>query len=193
MDFFECVQKRTSIRKYKQDPILIDDLKRIISTVRIGPSAANLQPLEYIIINKQDICDQLFPHTSWAGYLKPSWTPKPHERPTAYISIVNTQPSNPYVDFDVGIAMAYITLAAQALKIGSCILCKLNREQIKKLLFIPEEFEIKALISLGKKNEEVNRLERENDVKYWRDEHQIFYVPKKPLASIIHEQIYPSI
>lgn len=193
MDFFECVQKRTSIRRFKQDKISLDDIKRIISSVRIGPSAANLQPLEYILINQAELCDQIFAHTSWAGYLKPSWTPEPNERPTAYICIVNNQSSNPYVDFDVGIAMAYITLAAQALDIGSCILCKLNREQIKKLLFIPDNLELKALIALGRKKEEVIREELEDEVKYWRDEHQIFHVPKKPLSSIIHLQTYTSI
>jgi nitroreductase len=190
MDILSCIKKRTSIRRFTQDLISLKDLITIIDAVRISPSAANLQPLEYIIVNKQDICDRIFPYTAWAGYLKPRWVPEPRERPTAYIAIVNTQPSNIYADYDVGIAMAYITLVAQALNIGSCILCKINKDKLKKLLYIPENFKLKALIALGMKNELVKREESQDDVKYWRDDHEVFHVPKKPLSHIIHEQTF---
>ena len=193
MDFFECIKRRTSIRRFIQDPISLEDLTIMIDAVRIGPSAANLQTLEYIIVNQPKICEQIFPYTAWAGYLKPSWKPDTHERPTAYIAIVNTRPSNSYIDYDVGIAMAYITLSAQALDIGSCILYKLNRNILKQLLIIPENFELKALIALGRKDELVIREEGSDNVKYWRDEHQVFHVPKKSLSSILHEQTYSSL
>lgn len=192
MDLFECIHKRTSIRRFTQEPIPISQLKKIIEAVRIGPSAANLQPLEYVIVNKSEICDRIFSHTAWAGYLKPQWTPEPNERPTAYITIVNTQTQNNYVDFDVGIAMAYITLTAQSFDIGSCILCKLNRDELKRILEIPEKFELKALVALGRKDEVVTREENNDDVKYWRDEQDVFHVPKKSLSNLIHEQTYHS-
>ena len=148
--------------------------------------------MEFIIINEKHRCDSIFSHTAWAGYLKPSWTPEPEERPTAYIAILNTQPKNVYVYFDVGIAMAYIVLTAQTLDYGSCILCKINKKEIKKLLKIPESVELKALVALGRKNEIVKREERIDEVKYWRDDDGIFHIPKKPLSSIIHKQRFTS-
>jgi nitroreductase len=190
MDVFSCIQNRNSIRRFTQDPIDISYLHKIIQAVRIAPSAANLQPLKYIIINDEDQCNKIFPFTSWAGYIKPSWRPEKHERPTAYIAILNTQLNNVYVDFDVGISMAYIVLIAQALGLGSCILCKLNRLKICEILKIPESIELKALIALGKPQEIVKREEDGINVKYWRDENNIFHIPKKPFTDIIFEQRY---
>ena len=190
MKLFECIHQRTSIRRFTQDPLEMTDLHRIIQGARIMPSAANLQPLEYIIVNTKHLCEKIFPHTGWAGYLTPSWTPNENERPTAYIAIINTQPKNKYVSYDVGIAMAYIVLGAQALDIGSCILLNIKKQQIKEILAIPEEIDLQTVIALGRKNETVKRVEREDTVKYWRDDHDIFYVPKRPFSTIIHEQQY---
>jgi nitroreductase len=190
MEVFECIQKRNSIRRFTQDPILVEDLTKIIDAVRISPSAANLQPLEFIIINEKEKCDEIFPQTFWASYLIPPWKPDLGERPTAYISIINNQPENSYVDFDIGISMAYIVLAAQALQLGSCILYKINRKNLKKILKIPDSIQLKALVALGYKNETVKREENFKEVKYWRDENEIFHVPKKPLSYIIHKQQY---
>ena len=193
MDVFECINKRNSIRRFVQDQIDDKNLLKIIDAARIAPSAANLQPLEYIIINNQEQCAAIFPNIGWAGYIKPAWKPEKHERPTAYIAIINTQPKNFYVDLDVGISMAYIVLSAQSLEFDSCILCKINKKELKQTLKIPDSIELKALVALGKRNETVQREENINDVKYWRDNKEILHVPKKPLSSIIYKQYYNKI
>ncbi|OYT28069.1 nitroreductase [Thermoplasmatales archaeon ex4572_165] len=193
MEVLECINKRNSIRRFVQDQIEDKNLQTIIDAARIAPSAANLQPLEYIIINKQEQCASIFPNIGWAGYIKPIWKPEKHERPTAYVAIINTQPKNSYVDLDVGIAMAYIVLSAKSLELDSCILCKINKKELKHILKIPDFIELKALIALGKRNETVQREENINEVKYWRDKKEILHVPKKPLSSIIHEQFYNKI
>ena len=190
MEVFECINKRNSIRRFVQDQVNDKDLLKIIDAARIAPSAANLQPLEYIIINKKEQCKAIFPNIGWAGYIKPAWKPDEHERPTAYIAIINTQPKNSYVDLDVGISMAYIVLRAQSLELDSCILCKINKNELKQILKIPNSIELKALVALGKRNEDVQREENINDVKYWRDNKEILHVPKKPLSSIIYNNYY---
>ena len=193
MEVFECINKRNSIRRFVQDQIYDKDLLKIIDAARIAPSAANLQPLEYIIINKKEQCKAIFPNIGWAGYIKPAWKPDEHERPTAYIAIINTQPKNSYVDLDVGISMAYIVLSAQSLELDSCILCKINKNELKQTLKIPNSIELKALVALGKRNESVKREENINEVKYWRDNKEILHVPKKPLSSIIYKDNYNKI
>jgi len=193
MEVFECINKRNSIRRFVQDQIDDKNLLKIIDAARIAPSAANLQPLEYIIINKKEQCKAIFPNIGWAGYIKPAWKPDEHERPTAYIAIINTQPKNSYVDLDVGISMAYIVLSAQSLELDSCILCKINKNELKQTLKIPNSIELKALVALGKRNESVKREENINEVKYWRDNKEILHVPKKPLSSIFYKDNYNKI
>lgn len=190
MDLLEIVKKRRSIRRFTQEPLTVDTLETIIDAVRIAPSAANLQPLQYIIIHTKEMCDKIFPHTFWAGYITPAWRPSENERPTSYIAILNTQKENIYADKDIGIAMGYIVLLAESYDISSCILMKINKKELKSILKIPETVELEALIALGKKNE-ISIIEEDNtQVKYYRDDNNTLHVPKKTLDAIIHYNTY---
>jgi nitroreductase len=54
MNFYEVIQKRRSIRKYKQQPISPEVLTRIWDAVRLAPSACNLQPVKFLVISSKD-------------------------------------------------------------------------------------------------------------------------------------------
>ena len=101
---------------------------------RSGASAANLQPLEYFIVNEKKLCSKIFETIGWAGYIKPKWSPSEEERPTAYIIILVTDINNKYYSRDVGLATENIVIAAEAENIGSCILCNIDRDKIQKIL-----------------------------------------------------------
>lgn len=50
MDFYEVIKNRRSIRAYKTDPVEDDKLIRILNAARVAPSAANRQPLSFIVV-----------------------------------------------------------------------------------------------------------------------------------------------
>ncbi|MFO8077223.1 MAG: nitroreductase family protein [Thermoplasmatota archaeon] len=185
----EIIKKRRSIRRYKQKQIPEDLLEQMIEAARRAPSAANLQPLEYILINKKELCQNIFPHISWAGYLQPSWQPATDEQPTAYIAIIVNE-ENPYYQRDVGLSSAHIVLTAEAEDIGSCILCSIDKKQIKKILHIPPTKTLDSLIALGYKKEHPIMENRSDTIKYYLDKENILHVPKKPLAQVMHKNIY---
>lgn len=58
MDVYEAIEKRRSIRIYKQGATE-DQLQKIILAGTKAPSAANRQPWEFIIVGDQKIVDQL--------------------------------------------------------------------------------------------------------------------------------------
>jgi nitroreductase len=93
---------------------------------------------------------------------------------------------NPYYRYDVGFAAANIVCTAEAEGVGSCILCNIQKEKIQTIFKIPEAFSVEMVIALGYKAESPVIEERNDTVKYWRDEHEILHVPKRKLDSIIH-------
>lgn len=190
MNVYDVILSRRSIRRFQQKPIDVEKLKKFVNAGRLAPSAANLQPIEYFIVDKKEICLKIFDTLSWAGYIKPKWIPSQEERPTAYIIVLINDINNKYYLRDVGIATENIVLAAEEENIGSCILCKINREKIREILKIPIEIEVDSVIALGYKDEQPVVEDMVESIKYWRDENEVMHVPKRKLENILHINNY---
>jgi nitroreductase len=183
---YDVIISRRSIRRFKQKQIKIEILKKLINAARLAPSAANLQVLEYIIVNNKNLCSKIFNTIGWAAYIKPTWSPKKEERPTSYIIILTNNIDNKYYIRDVSLATENIVLAAESEKIGSCILLNIKRNEIRKILKIPDNLHIDSVIALGYKGEQPVIENIKDSVKYWRDKNNILHVPKRKLEDIIY-------
>ena len=190
MQVYDVILERRSIRRFKQDPIGINLLKKFVNAGRLAPSAANLQPLEFLIISNKELCSKIFKTLSWAGYIIPKWTPIKEERPAAYIIVLVTDVNNKYYTRDVSLATENIILAAEEENIGSCILCNIKREEIRDILKIPKNIEVDSVIALGYKAEQPVVEDLKESVKYWRDKNEILHVPKRKLENVIHINTY---
>jgi len=62
MSIYETIISRRTIRKFDQKKIDPEILKKIVNAGRLAPSAANLQPLEYLIVDDEDLTKKLFPN-----------------------------------------------------------------------------------------------------------------------------------
>lgn len=187
---YNAILSRRSIRRFQQEHIDVDILKKIVNAGRLAPSAANLQPLEYFIVNEKKLCSKIFKTLGWAGYIKPKWAPSKEERPTAYIIVLVTDINNKYYLRDVGFASENIVLAAEAENIGSCILCKIDRDKIRDILKIPKNLDVDSVVALGYKAEQPVIEDMKESVKYWRDENMVLHVPKRKLEEIIYINKY---
>ncbi len=187
MDFEDIVYKRRTIRRFKSDSIAIETLKKLINFARIAPMARNIQALEFIIVHNSEMREQMFPLVNWAVFLpQDQRTPEKGREPTAYIIVlVNTQIKNSYVDFDVGAAVENILLGAVNFGLGSCWMGSINREKIRKLLEIPQYYDIKHVISLGYPDEESTIEPYNESFKYWKSDDGQMHVPKRALDNII--------
>ncbi|MFX1503959.1 MAG: nitroreductase family protein [Promethearchaeota archaeon] len=187
MDIDEIIFKRRTIRRFKQNPIEINILKKLIDLARVAPVARNVQALEFIIINHVEIRKKVFPLVNWARSLpEDQRTPEKDREPTAYIIVlVNTKIKNAYVDFDVGAAVENILLGAVNLGIGCCWMGSINAEKIRKLLEIPNYYNIKHVISLGYPDEESVIESYTGSFNYWKDSDGKMHVPKRSLNDII--------
>ncbi|MEI8032853.1 MAG: nitroreductase family protein [Chlorobiaceae bacterium] len=188
MPFRDLVTKCRSYRRFDQSHQVEGGLLRdLVELASMVPSAKNLQPLKYIAISDHARASALFPLLSWAGYLAEWPGPSEEERPTAYIIMLGD--SRICRDFacDSGIAAQTILLGATFAGLGGCIVASIDREKARTQLKIPDHFEILMVIAIGLPRESVviDRMAREDDVRYYRDAHAIHHVPKRPVDEIL--------
>jgi nitroreductase len=68
---------RSCRRFFQKEAVPADTLRWLVNLARMSASAANLQPLKYILSNEPQKNGMIFPCLKWAAYLK-DW-PAPEE------------------------------------------------------------------------------------------------------------------
>ncbi|MGI6339225.1 MAG: nitroreductase family protein [Bacteroidales bacterium] len=186
-NFKDLVLKTRSYRRfdqsYKVESGLLEDL---IGLARLSPSAANMQPLKYLLYNTPKDCERIFPSLAWAGYLEDWDGPAPGERPSAYIIILGDTSITGSFNVDHGIAAQTIMLGASEAGLGGCMIGSIKREQLRKELGIPSGFNILLVLALGKPVEKIVIDEAVgSNIKYWREGDMTHHVPKRPLDELL--------
>jgi len=178
---------RTFRRFFEREKITTTTLHDLIDAARLGGSAHNSQPWQYMLVNTPEACAQVFPHLGWAAYLTDWPGPALGERPSAYIlCLLNHErlhgPEG-YALFDLGIASQNMLLVAMERRLGGCRFMNFKPE-LAKLLQLPEHLSLRLVIALGKPKETVQIDECVGDsIRYWRDDKGVHHVPKRSLTS----------
>jgi len=162
-------------------------LIELLDTARFTASAANRQPLRYILSADPETNAKIFPCLAWAAYLKDWDGPAPGERPTAYLVLLIDESVSKDWWCDDGIAAQTILLGAVERGLGGCMFGAIQKEKLRAALQIPEHLKIRLVIALGKPVETVvlEDLPPGGDVRYWRDERGVHHVPKRRLEELI--------
>lgn len=187
MSLYELIQSRRSIRQFLPQPVPQDILKDIVNAARLAPSAANRQPLEFIVVDEEGLQKQIFPCLKWAGYIAPDGNPKPGQEPQAYVVVcVNTEIREKGYEWDSGAAIENLMLAAWEKGVGSCWIISVDKDRVKTILNIPGTHLVDSVIALGYPAEFPVTEELADSVKYWKDGENRLHVPKRKLADVIH-------
>lgn len=155
IDLFRVVEKRRNIRRFKIEPVAEDDLKRILEAGRLAPSGGNRQPWCFIVVrdletkralsivanNQKFIADA---GTVIAALGKPETTSKlPYKLFSTRI---------PHMQ-DPMIAIEHMILAATTLGYGTCWIGAFDEDEVRKILKIPEDLTVIALLPIGVSDE----------------------------------------
>ena len=191
MTLKELLLHNRSYRRFDQSHFIPQHtLVELIDLARLAPSARNMQPLRYVLVNDAEVNSQIFPCLAWAGYLKEWPGPVEGERPSAYIVITRDTALGENIFCDDGLAIQTILLGAVEQGLGGCIIGAVNRRKVAELLAIDEQYEILYVLALGKPVETVVLEEmQEGKVQYWRDENQHHHVPKRSLDELVLKSI----
>jgi nitroreductase len=188
MDVFSAIRTRRSVRKYDRRPVDRASLLEMVNAARLAPSAVNLQPLEYIVVDDQDSVSRLFVHTRMGALLPARERPTAEVRPAAFIAVlVNTTVMKSGYEYDVGCAVQNALLTAAARGLGACFIRNIDRDEIRGLLAVPAEYEIDTVIAVGYPAQQpVAEETKGNDVRYYLDAAGIHRVPKRTMERILH-------
>lgn len=187
MDFFEVLRKRRSVRKYADEPVPLEDVKKMIEAATLAPSAHNTRPWRFVVVYNRDVIKELVKsvHKWMDEVLKSPDVPdelKAHyDKFRPYFTFYENAPllivvcGEPYesvpgkavslafpekakaskvnsLEQSVSAAIENLILAATALGYGTCWATGplLAAEDMKKILNIPDNWEIFALVPVGK-------------------------------------------
>jgi len=189
MNIYEMILKRRTIRRFQRKKVPYEVLEKCVNAARLAPSAANLQPCEYMIVDEGNLLDDVFGTLQWAGYISDG-SPPASQRPTAYIIVlINQDVKKKAFEYDVGMAVENIILTALEEGVGSCCFGSVDRGKLRKGLNIPRKYIIDLVIALGYANESPVLEPFENSVKYWKDKKGLLHVPKRKLKHILHRNV----
>ncbi len=191
MTVYEAAINRRTIRRFKQKPIPLEILKKLVNAGRLAPSSANLQPIEYIIIDETDLVEKVFGTLKWAGYISPAGNPPPGERPVAYIIVLaNRKKNSGNCERDAAAAIGNMLLVAFEDGIGTCWLGAIDINKLTDILELPEHIKIDSVVALGYSNESPQIEEMKDSVKYWKDETGVLHVPKRKIDDVLFYNKY---
>jgi len=186
MDIYELQEKRRSIRKFTDQPVDYELLKKFVSYARLSASAKNLQPIRYYIACGGKIADDIFQHVSWAGYLKGAHSPSFEQRPRAYIMFLYDKDIAAAPRWDIGASSHAIQLMAQYEGLGTCWMGAINRSKITELCKISDAYTLDSLLAIGYPGESpVTESVDDGDIKYYLDDEKVLHVPKLSIDDII--------
>lgn len=190
MQVFEALEKRHSIRAYRPDPVPRELLDKMVYAASLAPSAFNEQPWRFYIMSGEsrkclgEIMAQgthyLEEYMAIIGY-------EINEQVLRWYSELGGAPTviactAPCVDdeledinkrLSVGMAIQNMLLAATELGLGACIMTFSFwvRDEIGKMLGVPDDRVIVALVAVGYSAEEPLAPERlrVEDIAVYRD------------------------
>jgi nitroreductase len=180
-------QNRSCRRFYQDQTVSRETLLGLVDLARVSASAANLQPLKYTLSFEPGKNAAIFATLAWAGYLKDWPGPGEGERPAAYIVMLGDRDIAANFGCDHGIAAQSILLGARARGLAGCMIGSIKRDQLRRVLALPDRYDILLVIALGAPKEQVVLTEvgSDGDIKYWRDENGVHHVPKRRLKDIV--------
>lgn len=167
MSIMDIVRKRYSVRSYLNKPVEKEKILEILEAGRLSPSAHNNQPRHYIVITDSEVKSKM------SEIYRGKWL---MDAPVIIAACGDHSKSwkrkdgKDHCDIDIAIAVDHMALAATDMGLGTCWVCAFDSELCHKLLELPVEYEVTALLTLGYPMEEngpeKNRYEL-NDVISW--------------------------
>ena len=150
MDVFAAISQRCSVRAYKTTDVEEDKLKKVLEAARLSPSASNRQDWKFIVVKNKDTKKKLAKAAFGQSFVG--------EAPVVIVAcgtdskaVMGCGQSTHTVD--VSIACAFMILQAEELGLGTCWIGAFDEGETKKILSIPGNVRVVAVIPLGYPNQ----------------------------------------
>ncbi len=150
MDVSIAINQRCSVRAYKGTDVEEDKLKKVLEAGRLSPSASNRQDWKFIVVKSKETKKKLAKAAFRQSFIG--------EAPVVIVACGTDSKAvmacgQPTHTVDVSIACSFMILQAQELGLGTCWIGAFNEGETKKILNIPGDVRVVAVIPLGYPNQ----------------------------------------
>ena len=182
LDVASAAAARRSVRAYRQEPVPREDLDRIFETVRLAPSAFNVQPWRFVVVTDPDLKAAL--GVAANGQKQVTGAPAVIVLYTDMKDVLDNvddimHPGIPADKRAAGaagfraswakksdaereqwgagqgyIALGYLLLAASSLGYATSAMLGFDPAKVKEVLGLPQHVAIPALVAIGRGDEE---------------------------------------
>ena len=157
MNATDCIRTRRSIRRYRPDPVDHSLIDSIVSEASYSPSKKNTQITLYTAVEDPSLLREI------ADRFTPDYNSNIIRQAPVLMAVTlvkgrsgferdgsfSTKKGDRWQMFDVGAACQTFCLAAWEQGLGTVIMGIFDEDGISKLLQVPEDQELAALIALG--------------------------------------------
>ncbi|MHA1265047.1 MAG: nitroreductase family protein [Candidatus Helarchaeota archaeon] len=140
MDVAEAIEQRRSIRKFQAGTLTDDQLHILMKAAQLAPSASNRQPYKFIIVKDNELKVRLSKEASIQRFIR--------NAAIIFVGVGNPEYERWY-KVDVAIAIQHLVLQAMELGLGSCWIGAFEEEKVMKILHIPPNLKVVALLPIG--------------------------------------------
>jgi len=155
-EFMEIIKKRRSIRHYREDEIPEELLNQILESIRWSPSWGNTQCWEVIVVkdpsakeNLQDALPKSNPSRKCMLQAPVLLVLCGKIKSSGYYGGKVTTKFGDWLMFDLGVATQSVCLTAYNLGLGTVIMGLFDHDKAKKILKVPDEYELVDIIAVG--------------------------------------------
>ena len=150
MDMLEIMRSRRSVRRYTDEKLSGDQLKKIVSGALLAPSGHSKYPCEFIVVTNRELLEKM-------SHCRKGVAKMLEGAAAAIVVIADKDKSDTFVE-DSCVAMMNMELVATSLGVGNCWIQVRNRDAeddtpsenyLRGILNFPENFACQAILSLG--------------------------------------------
>ena len=163
MELVKGIKERRSIRKFKEQKVPRELITEIVDTARYAPSWKNTQIARYIIIDDAEKIAELssiecmanFAYNSKVAVAAPAIVLITYIKGVAGFDsdgTPSTKKGSEWQMFDAGIAAQTFCLAAYEKGLGTVMMGYFDEDEIKKVIDIPQDQAVAAMIPIGYPN-----------------------------------------
>ena len=149
MDSIKVIKERRSIRRYLDKEIKLEIVSEILEAGSYAPSSGNVQNWRFLVVKdkkkREEIADACLGQT-WMNQAPVHIVVCSDNRD---INAMYKKRSEKYSVQNCAAAVQNILLAAYDKGLGSCWVGAFNEDRIKRILFIPDNVSVEAVITIG--------------------------------------------
>jgi len=161
MELMEVIRQRKSVRKYMDRPIERKSIEECVEAARLAPSADNMQPWRFVVIDDPEMKKEYVNHVCRGMYRKTQFI---QNAPALVVVIAKLNlvvhrmgklvtRTNIHL-IDIGIAGEQLLLRAQEMGIGTCWINFFHVKRAGRFLGLPPTHRVVSMIAMGYPAEE---------------------------------------